>query len=59
MEFECGLIPVALVQNKIDLYNRSVVSREEVERFAFVYKVKVFQTSVKDNFNVDNSKSNN
>jgi len=54
VEYECGFISMALVQNKIDLYNRSIVSRDEVDKFAFAYKIKVFQTSVKDNFNVDN-----
>ncbi|CAK9249591.1 unnamed protein product, partial [Sphagnum jensenii] len=54
VEFECGEIPMALVQNKIDLSNESVVKREEIDNLVKRYKWKLFKTSVKDNINVDN-----
>jgi hypothetical protein len=44
---------MALVQNKIDLVNESVIKREEVDIMAKKYKWKHFCTSVKDNINVD------
>ena len=43
-----------LVQNKIDLIDETVVTAEEVEELAKRLKLKkVFRTSVKENFNVD------
>lgn len=43
-----------LVQNKIDLIDETVVMAEEVEELAKRLKLKkVFRTSVKENFNVD------
>lgn len=56
VEFECGEIPMALVQNKIDLSYESVVKREEIDNLVKRYKWKLFKTSVKDNINVDNGK---
>lgn len=56
VEYECGSIPMALVQNKIDLMNRSKVSRDEVESLARSIRLKVFRTSVKENLNVDSGK---
>ncbi len=47
---------MALVQNKIDLSNESVVKREEIDNLVKRYKWKLFKTSVKDNINVDNGK---
>lgn len=57
VEYECGKIPMALVQNKIDLINESVVKREEVDSLVKRHKWKFFRTSVKDNINVDNGKN--
>ena len=54
MEEEVGSIVTVLVQNKIDLVDESVVTPEEVEELAKRLKLKkVFRTSVKENFNVD------
>lgn len=54
VEFECGEIPTALVQNKMDLIRDSVVGRSEVNNLVRLHKWKLFKTSVKDNVNVDN-----
>lgn len=56
VEFECGEIPMVLVQNKIDLINESAVKREEVDNLARRLHLKLFKTSVRDNVNVDNGK---
>ncbi|XP_015788392.1 ras-related protein Rab-23 [Tetranychus urticae] len=53
VEYECGQIPMALVQNKMDLISRSKVSRDEVDSLARSIRLKVFRTSVKENLNVD------
>ena len=44
---------MVLVQNKIDLIDESAVSAEEVESLAKRLKLRLFRTSVKENFNID------
>ena len=53
VEYECGVVPMALVQNKIDLMARSVVTKDEVETLAKSIRLKLFRTSVKENLNVE------
>lgn len=53
VEFECGPIPMVLVQNKSDLMEESRVSPQSVERLAKNLNLPVFQTSSKNNFNID------
>lgn len=53
VEGECGSIVMVLVQNKIDLIDESAVSAEEVESLAKRLKLRLFRTSVKENFNID------
>lgn len=45
-------ISLVLVQNKIDLVEKSVVTPEEVENLARKLKLRLFRTCVKDNTNV-------
>lgn len=45
-----------IVQNKIDLIDQSVVSAEDVEELVKRLKLKLFRTSVKENFNIDEGK---
>ncbi|RWS22426.1 hypothetical protein B4U80_00370 [Leptotrombidium deliense] len=52
VEFECGSIPMVVVQNKIDLLANSVVSFEEVDSLCRQLKLKLFRTSVKEALNV-------
>lgn len=42
-----------LVQNKIDLIDESTVANEDVEALVDRLKLKLFRTSVKENFNID------
>lgn len=49
---ECGNIAMCLVQNKVDLIDKSVVTPEEAENLARSLGTKFFRTSVKDNLNV-------
>lgn len=49
---ECGSIPMVLVQNKIDLIDGATVSKEEAEGLAKKLKVRLYRTSVKEDFNV-------
>ena len=58
VEFECGHIPMAIVQNKMDLSHQTLVDRHEVENCAKRLKCKLFRTSVKDNINVENGFTN-
>ena len=54
VEDEVGQVVTVLVQNKIDLIEESVVTAEEVEELAKRLKLKkVYRTSVKENFNVE------
>ena len=53
VEFECGPIPMVLVQNKSDLMEESRVSPQSVERLAKNLNLPVFQTSSKNNLNID------
>jgi Ras-related protein Rab-23 len=59
VEEECGgigmgNIPMVLVQNKIDLMHQSLVSTEEVDRYAKANRMRVYRTSVKEDINVGN-----
>jgi len=49
---ECGNIPMVLVQNKIDLLESATVTKEEAESLAKKLKVRLYRTSVKEDFNV-------
>jgi Ras-related protein Rab-23 len=53
IEDECGPIPIALVQNKIDLIDSAVVEPEEVEDAATKLGARLYRTCVKDNTNVN------
>ena len=51
---QCGAdMCMALVQNKIDLLEEAVVTKEEVEALADELKVKLYRTSVKTGVNVE------
>ncbi|RWS03992.1 Peptidyl-prolyl cis-trans isomerase-like 2 [Dinothrombium tinctorium] len=52
VEYECGSIPMVLVQNKIDLMANSVVSYDEVESLSRYLQIKLYRTSVKEMLNV-------
>ncbi|PNW81844.1 hypothetical protein CHLRE_06g262850v5 [Chlamydomonas reinhardtii] len=49
---ECGDIAMCLVQNKVDLIDRAVVTPEEVEALARQLGLKLYRTCVKENINV-------
>ena len=49
---ECGGITIVLVQNKVDLLDQAVVSKEEVEALATKLKLRLYRVCVKDGFNV-------
>ncbi|KXZ52218.1 Rab23 [Gonium pectorale] len=49
---ECGDIAMCLVQNKVDLIDRAVVSPEDVEAMARQLGLKLYRTCVKENINV-------
>lgn len=53
VENEVGEIVMCIVQNKIDLIDEAVMTPEEVDSLAKRLKLKLFRTSVKENFNVD------
>lgn len=53
VEHECGSIPMVLVQNKIDLMDRATVSKEETEELARRMQLRLYRTSVKEDFNVN------
>jgi Ras-related protein Rab-23 len=56
VEDECeSNVLTVLVQNKIDLLDEAAYSHEEVEELVHKLNVKLFRTSVKENFNVDPS----
>lgn len=54
VEDECGKIPTVIVQNKVDLIERSQVNPQEVDILARSLGCKVICTSVKDDVNVNN-----
>lgn len=49
---ECGNIVMVLVQNKVDLLDQAVMSKEEVEQVAKKLRLKLYRTCVKDDMNV-------
>ncbi|PRP83550.1 small rab-related GTPase [Planoprotostelium fungivorum] len=53
VEAECGNIAMCLIQNKVDLIDRSVMTTDEAEELAARLKLKFFRTSVKQGFNVN------
>lgn len=53
VEAEVSDVVMAIVQNKMDLIDESVVTQEEVEELAKRLKLKLFRTSVKEDFNVN------
>lgn len=52
VEKECGTIHIALVQNKIDLMDDAVVTREEADDLAKRLRLRFYRTSVKEDCNV-------
>lgn len=50
VEAECGSIPMVLVQNKIDLLERAVMTTEEGNAKAEKVKLQFYRTSVQDNY---------
>lgn len=53
VEAECNAIPMVLVQNKVDLIERAVMTKEEANEKAEKVKLKFYRTSVQENFKVD------
>lgn len=53
VEYECGAIPMVLVQNKIDLSYISMVSRESIQQISAKLDLPLFVTSAKKNINID------
>lgn len=45
-------IQITLVGNKIDMINRRTVTKEEADKLAKEYNLKYFETSAKDNLNI-------
>lgn len=52
VENECGQIIMVLVQNKIDLIDQAVISKEEAEELAKRLRIRFYRASVKDDLNV-------
>mmetsp|Transcript_26275 Transcript_26275/g.45203 ORF Transcript_26275/g.45203 Transcript_26275/m.45203 type:complete len:262 (-) Transcript_26275:544-1329(-) len=52
VEAECGPLPMALVQNKVDLIEKAVLNSTEAEETAKRLGLKFYRTCVKDNYNV-------
>ncbi|XP_013789621.2 ras-related protein Rab-23-like [Limulus polyphemus] len=52
VENECGTIHMALVQNKIDLVDEALVTREEADDLAKRLRLRFYRTSVKEDCNV-------
>lgn len=50
---QCGSLAMVLVQNKVDLIDKAVVTSEEVEALAKKHKIKLYRTCVSENLNVD------
>ncbi|XP_022244079.1 ras-related protein Rab-23-like [Limulus polyphemus] len=53
VENECGVIPMVIVQNKIDMIHESVIASKEVENLTRKLRVPIYRTSVKENVNVN------
>lgn len=53
VEFECGLIPMALVQNKVDLIEHKQIQSEEMDRMVKKMNLPLFLTSAKKNIGID------
>jgi len=53
VEEECGTIPMVLVQNKIDLIDRAVMTTEEADALASKVRLELYRTSVLENHKVD------
>ena len=49
---ECGDIPMAIVQNKVDLIERAVMSSEEAEAMARRLNLRLYRSCVKEDLNV-------
>lgn len=52
IEAESGPIPMALVQNKVDLMDQAEVTSQEAEALTRQLKLRFYRTCVKDNLNV-------
>ncbi len=52
VEDECGPLPIALVQNKVDLVDTAAMTSGEAEAAARRLGVRLYRTCVKDNTNV-------
>ncbi|KAG6556964.1 hypothetical protein Mapa_001380 [Marchantia paleacea] len=52
VEEECGQIPMVLVQNKVDLLENAVVSRQEAEDLATELGLRFYRICVKENLYV-------
>lgn len=53
IEYNCELVNRILVGNKNDSPNNKVVLTEDAQRFATQMGIQLFETSAKDNINVD------
>ncbi|XP_003741617.1 ras-related protein Rab-23 [Galendromus occidentalis] len=53
VEAECGSLPMVLVQNKMDLADQALVSPEMAENAARRHRLRLYRTSAKQDFNVD------
>ena len=45
-------VPIVLLGNKCDLFENRVVSQEEIEKFSNTHKIEYFETSAKENVNI-------
>lgn len=52
VEAEVGKIPMVLIQNKVDIIDQALMTKEEAEALADKVKLKFYRTSVQENFNV-------
>eukprot|EP00899_Mesostigma_viride_P002080 jgi/Mesvir1/11873/Mv00219-RA.1 len=52
VEAECGPIAMALVQNKVDLIDQTVITSEEAEAMANTVGLRFYRACVKENLNV-------
>lgn len=53
VEYECGDIPMALVQNKADLLDQRAMTSDDVDRLARQLQMRLFLTSARHNVNID------
>eukprot|EP01111_Echinosteliopsis_oligospora_P011217 TRINITY_DN3645_c0_g1_i4.p1 TRINITY_DN3645_c0_g1~~TRINITY_DN3645_c0_g1_i4.p1 ORF type:complete len:162 (-),score=50.95 TRINITY_DN3645_c0_g1_i4:29-514(-) len=53
VEAECGELPMALMQNKVDLLSSATMSPEEAEACATRLGVRFYRASVKENLNIN------